>query len=187
MVSIFMIKIHTMKNLFNKSGYVKLPQLGREAQHEQYAREHEGGSICPVCHDIHYMKRWHSAESDTLSKLKAMDGHHVRRELCPACKMIKNHTYEGELFIENLPADKSTELTNLIQHYTDREEAHDPQSRIIDVHHTENGYRITTTENQLVVKLAKKIRDTFRNVKIHISYGAEPQEVSRVHAVFEAA
>ncbi len=55
---------------------------------------------------------------------------------------------------------------------------------------TKIGLEITTTENQLAVKLAKKIKDTFkpacagRKVDMKISYSPAPSDVAYVKIVF---
>lgn len=174
-----------MEHPIHREGHLKQPRRRAEEQHEQYGRDHAGGSLCPTCRNIHYLGRWHQADSDVLAELKTTVNHEFRRERCPACKMIEGHTFEGELFIEHFPESTHEELMNLIHAYAKRAEIDDPQARIIDIEDTEKGQRITTTENQLAVRLGKKIKDTFNAVNLNISHAKEPQEVSRVHAVYK--
>ena len=56
----------------------------------------------------------------------------------------------------------------------------DPQDRIIEIKETKGGYRVLTTENQMVVKIAKRIKTTFNDIGVDISFSKEPYEIARV-------
>lgn len=101
----------------------------------------------------------------------------INEEIAQACKMVRDHTFEGELFIEEFPSRHRQEVLRLITNYGNRATAIDPQHRLIKVEETPKGHRVTTTENQLADKLAKKIKDVF-------SHAAEPAEVDRFRVVF---
>lgn len=172
-----------MNKIFNKPSSVKMPQHGREAEHEEFGREHKGIIECPQCHNVHFKKMWHAPGSSP----KHAEGEvvaHAREELCPACKMIKDHLFEGELFVEEAPAEHKTELLNLIHNVGKHATEIDPQHRIIEIEETDNGLRITTTENQLVDRIAKKVQEAFKGVDVRSSHSKEPYEVDRVHVVF---
>lgn len=169
---------------FTRSSVVKLPLRGRAAKNEEYWREHKGIVACPRCKNLHAKKRWYVSEDKLKRTLKTSKVAATEKKVCPACTMIKNHMFEGELFIEGFPVAMKKDLKNLINNFGVRATAIDPQDRIIAVETTRKGYRVTTTENQLVNKLAKKIRDAFNTVEIAFSNSAEPSEVSRVHVVF---
>jgi len=44
---------------------------------------------------------------------------------------------------------------------------------------------ITTTGNQLAVKLAKKIKQTFKKVKMEIFYSPAPSDVVHIKLIFD--
>lgn len=165
----------------------KQPQPGREAENEAYWREHKGITKCPRCGNVHFKKRWYASAEDLAERLKVKKLEIAERKLCQACKMIKEHLFEGEVFIEGFSANQKNELRNLIKNFGTRATERDPQDRIIKIEKTDTGYRITTTENQLANKLAKKIKDVFKTVDVHFSRTPEPEEVSRVHVVFREA
>lgn len=172
-----------MNKIFNNQSSVKLPQQGREAEHEEFGREHKGPIECPRCRNVHFKKMWHTPGSSP----KHAEGEvaaPAREELCPACKMVKEHLFEGELFVEGVPAEHKTELLNLVHNVGKHATEIDPQHRIIDIEETDKGLRVTTTENQLADRLAKKIQETFKAVDVHLSHSKEPYEVDRVHVVF---
>ena len=169
---------------FTQSSVVKLPLRGRAAKNEEYWREHKGIVACPRCKNLHTKKRWYVSEDKLKRTLKTSKIIVTEKKSCPACTMIKNHTFEGEVFIEGFPTEMKQELKNLINNFGERATAIDPQDRIIATETTRKGYRVTTTENQLANKLAKKIRDAFNTVEVTFRNSAEPSEVSRVHVIF---
>lgn len=173
-----------MARIFRKTSSIKLPQRDREPQHEEYWREHKGITKCPGCGNVHFKKRWCASEDDLRERLKIKKLEIAEKKICPACKMIKEHTFEGELFIEEFPGHLRNELLRLIKKFGERAIRIDPQDRIIKVEEMKTKYRVTTTENQLADKLAKKIRDVFNTVDIRFSHSPEPAEVDRVHVTF---
>lgn len=170
---------------FRKTSSIKLPQRDREAEYEEYWREHKGIAKCPKCSNVHFKKRWYASEEDLRRRLKIKKLSIAETKLCQACKMIKEHTFEGEIFIEESPVHHRKELLRLVRNFGERATQRDPQDRIIKIEEIDKRYRVTTTENQLAVKLAKKIRDVFKTVKIRISHSPEPAEVVRIHVTFQ--
>lgn len=169
---------------FRKTASIKEFPRGREAQREEYGRERGGIVECPRCHNAHFKKRWHASLASLKARLKTEDVRSAKQQLCPACKMIANHLFEGELFVEGFPSRHKTELLNLIRNFGARAVEMDPQHRIIATEETKKGYRVTTTENQLADRLAKKIKEVFHAVEIHFSHSSEPSEVDRVRVIF---
>jgi NMD protein affecting ribosome stability and mRNA decay len=164
---------------------IKQPARGASAQHEEYGHTKPGIIICPNCGNVHYHKRWWKNSDKGLHKLVVLNYRTAARTLCPACTMIEEHLFEGEVLIENVPAKFRTDVTQLIKNFGNTATDLDPQDRIISVLRGASVWRITTTENQLADRLAKAIRDTFKtHAKIHISHSKEPYEVDRVRVVF---
>jgi NMD protein affecting ribosome stability and mRNA decay len=172
-----------MTKIFKTRSSVKVPKSKTEQRHDEYGKAHKGFTVCRRCRNIFFKKEWHRPDNAVIRQARR-DGKDVHYSLCPACTMIENHTYEGELLIKNLPPSHARELLFLIRAFGKRATLKDPQDRIIAVTKSRNGCRITTTENQLAVRLAKKIRDAFRASKIHISYSREPYEIDRVVLTF---
>ena len=176
-----------MAEIFRKISSIKLPQLDREAQGEDYWREHKGVVRCPRCGNVHFKKRWYASSSDLRGRLKIKKLSITETKFCQACRMIKEHTFEGEIFIDGFPSYKKKELLRLINNFGERAVKIDPQDRIIKIEETKTGYRVTTTENQLAGKLARKIKEVFKMVKVHYSRSPEPAEVSRIFVTFHGA
>ena len=162
---------------------LKQPPLDRVAENEEWGDEPGGILTCPACGNVHYEKKWHHVSDIPRNHLiKAQR----RTRICPACKMIRAHTFEGEIFIENFPVVYKEELFALINAFGKRASEMDPQDRIIIVEKKQKRYWVATTENQLAVKLAKKIRHVFHAPALEVSYLPEPAEVVRINIPFSA-
>lgn len=173
-----------MVNKLRKISSRKLLPRHCEMKNEEYWKERKGVVKCPNCVNVHFKKRWYASEEDLRRRLKIEKLSIAETKLCPACKMIKERAFEGEVFIEGFPERHIKELLRLVKNFGERTTQIDPQDRIIKIEETDKGYRITTTENQLADKIANKIKDAFNTVDIQFSFSAEPAEVSRIHVVF---
>jgi len=147
-----------------------------------YKAEHSF-AVCKKCRSVYQKKAWRHGQGvislDEARKLR------VSIALCPADQMIERKLYEGELTIEGFSGKSTNELLRLIRAYGDRAFKRDCQHRVIGVERQKGGrIRVTTTENQLAAKLAKKIKDVFNTVTVRTSYSKEPHEVERVYLKF---
>lgn len=166
---------------FAKPGNPKSKGIMR---HNEYGKDKKGIEICPKCWNVYFKKGWHSPNAKLYEK-KEVKGKKALFILCPADKMITQGLYEGEIQIQNVPEKYEVELLHLVANYGARAKMRDPQDRIIEIQKTKEGLRITTTENQLAVQLAKKLKSVFKGMKISsIKYSREPYEVARVRASF---
>lgn len=161
------------------------PPEARASKGPHYKAEHGGVAMCAKCHAFYYAKSWHhSADLLTPREARRLK---ITFTLCPADKMIVDGLYEGELLIENAPPRLHLELLNLIKQFGARAYARDCQHRIIGIRRVKNVFIVTTTENQLAQKLARKIKDVFNKVTLAVSHSREPHETERVRATFLSA
>lgn len=175
-----------MPRIFAQPSSVKLPQRKGESKHEQYGTAHKGIVLCSSCYNIFAGKKWHAPES-ALVQHAMVRGKNIDFHLCPACTMARDHTFEGELIIKNIPQKYDAEIVHLVAASGARATAMDPQDRILSIQKRANGYRVRTSENQLAVKIAKKIKSSFKKkIVMHISYADEPSEVSRILVTFQS-
>lgn len=179
-------RFHKGNDKFRKTGSLKTPQPGREPSHDEYGQEHTGVTECPECHNVHFKKRWHHS-IDALNVHAKSTLQVNKKALCRACKMTQDHLFEGELLIEECPERHEEELLRLIHNFGKRAKEMDPQHRIINIEKTDQEiYRVTTTENQLADRLAKKIKEVFNTVEIHLPHSKEPYKVDRIHVTFHS-
>ena len=152
----------------------------RKEEHE-FPKGKLGLVLCSVCNAAYYKKSWHH----NLRNYKNLrENLPIKFTVCPACKMIKDKQFEGEIIIQNAPAKIQNELTNLIKSFSRRAYERDPMHRLIEIKNSPRGTRITTTENQLAVKLAKKIKETFKRVDYKVSYSPSPSDVVYIKMEF---
>lgn len=98
--------------------------------------------------------------------------------------MIKNKQFEGEIVVQNAPKKIIGDLTRLAEKFGQRAYRRDPLDRLIEIKNAKDGLKITTTENQLTVKMAKKINDVFKKAKLKITYSPAPSDVVYIKLVF---
>jgi hypothetical protein len=125
--------------------------------------------ICRECDAVYWYKSWHHSIED-YPELK--EAKNVDFTICPACLMIKEGKFEGEIILENVPEDLKKEIKNLAENFGKRAFEKDPMDRVISIKEIEKGkIQILTTENQLTQRLAKKIKQTFgQKTKLTISH-----------------
>lgn len=152
----------------------------RTEKHE-ISKGKSGLVVCERCDAVYYKKSWHRNLRDykDLKENLAM-----KFSLCPACEMIKNRQFEGEIIIKNVPIKIKDGLINLVKTFSKRAFERDQMDRLIDIKETKDELKITTTENQLAVKLAKKIKETFKKAELKITYSPSPSDVVYVKIEF---
>ena len=105
--------------------------------------------------------------------------------------MIHNKQYEGRIKIKNIPVVSEDRLDDLIRGFCHRAFERDPLDRLINLEKSlpagrQDGsdWTVTTTENQLANKLAKKIKDAFSKVKSKTKFAGDPSDVVEITIEF---
>ncbi|PIR02809.1 MAG: hypothetical protein CO144_01555 [Candidatus Nealsonbacteria bacterium CG_4_9_14_3_um_filter_35_11] len=153
------------------------PKSKREEQ--ELGKGKKDISICKKCGVVYWYKSWHHRLSD-YPQLKLTKN--IRFTLCPACRMINNKEYEGEIVIEDISPEIENDLINTISNVGKLAFERDSQDRIISIKTIAQKpikIQVLTTENQLAVKIAKKIKKAFA-AKPRIKYSKE-ESVIRVN------
>jgi len=130
--------------------------------------------ICPQCGCVYFDKSWHHSLEQDFKRLK--ETKNIQFRICPACQMIKDKKYEGEITLEAVPKEFEEDIKNLAKNYGKRAIEADPMDRIIKITQEKEKIRILTTENQLAVRIAKKIKQSFGG-EIKISYSHQEDTV----------
>ncbi|MBI5306127.1 hypothetical protein HZB04_00850 [Candidatus Wolfebacteria bacterium] len=143
--------------------------------------------FCKICNAVYYKKSWHK----NLRNYKNFrEDSPINFSVCPACKMMENKQFEGEIIIYNTPEKISDNLIHLIESFGHRAYDRDPMHRVIGIKKTRESIIVTTTENQLAVKLAKKIKEVFKSAswrtEIKISYSSAPSDVVYIKLRFNS-
>ncbi len=173
-----------MRKNISKSGKTEL--FAPRTEEHEIPKGKLGLVFCRECNAVYYKKSWHH-NLRYLKKLR--ENLPVKFAICPACKMIKNKQFEGQIEITNIPQKISKELINLINSFCKRAYGRDPMDRLISINQPKNQRQsasliITLTENQTAVRLAKKIKQTFKKATMKISYSSSPSDVAYVKLEF---
>lgn len=166
------------------------PPSPKAGKREFPVEEGKGVIFCSGCGAFHYQKAWHcNKNKKPLSIGDLPKGEKTKSQklvLCPACKMIKDKEFAGQLTIINFPAASKDSLVKLIDNFCQRARERNSLHRLIGIRNVNGDLVATTTENQLAVKLAKKIKEVFNKYKIQmkISYSPEPSETAYVKINF---
>jgi len=166
---------------FEKKYNIKLPKSRHEV--EEFGPGKKGIILCPECNSSYFKKSWHHDFKGL--KFPVNQNLPITFKLCPACQMIKNKQYEGRITLKNVPAKYAEELENFIIAYGKRATDRDPMDRIIGVKKNGSTWVVTTTENQLANKLAKKIQSSFKKVKAKTKFNREPSDVAHITVEFQ--
>lgn len=131
--------------------------------------------ICPICASVYWYKSWHH----NLEGYKHLtEEKMVKFFLCPACTMVKNKMFEGQVFIEHIPGEIRREIENLIYHIADRAYARDPMDRLLDMRPSKNdGLEIRTSENQLAMSIAKEVASAHKHTKPEVRLSKDESSV----------
>lgn len=158
------------------TAYGRVPKPAKE-ENQEYGLGMKEITLCKTCSAVYYHKSWHH-NLDKYDSLEGDKGIYVA--MCPACRMKKSGTFEGEVIIENIPAVMHAELTRLIQNVGDRAYARDPMDRILSTRSSgKNGLIVLTSENQLALTLGKEIVMAHKSAKksITLSQGESVAQV----------
>lgn len=165
-----------------QSAYKSHKGIERSKKEEQeYGRGQKDIVICEDCGAVYYYKSWHHNLRDYkhLSQDKRVDF-----ALCPACKMIRDKTFEGQVVFLNVPRECKDEMINNIENTGGRAQKRDPMDRIISIKKRGNRIEVLTTENQLARNIARQVTRAYKKFKSDINW-SEGGSVARIVVRFQ--
>jgi NMD protein affecting ribosome stability and mRNA decay len=122
-------------------------------------------AICTRCHAVYKNKRWYLSEN-IYKNTAGQSG--VVEVTCPACKKIKDSFPGGIVRISgDFIRDHVEEIMNLVRNEEDRARGFNPLERIMKIHRLENGYEITTTNEKLAQRIARRLERAYQG---HVNY-----------------
>ena len=163
--------------------------------------------VCKKCGAFYWYKSWHHRLNRVVGRWrpKLEETKNIKPVTCPACQMIKDKKYEGEIILEAVPENFKKDIKTLAENYGKRAFEEDPMDRIISIEEKKikrvttarkrgatsreefkglGDIRILTTENQLAKRLAKKINEIYGGkLTVSISH-SHKEDVARVRIIF---
>lgn len=161
---------------------IKMPSSRKEEA--EFGKGKRGMFICRRCGSCYYLKAWHHG-FEKINTRRAVTRKDFQSTLCPACAMIKNKQYEGRVVIYKVPLPVRDGLKALIRSFGNKAFERDCQHRIIGISSEKDMLTVTTSENQLAAKLAKKIRETFHAKRARMVHSAAPSDMATISLSFE--
>jgi hypothetical protein len=139
---------------------------------------------CPNCNSAFFDKAWHHSLEEDKKHLenKGRNFKNLKLKICPACRMDKDGTFEGELVIalSKEKLGKKQEIMNVIKNSGEQARARDPMDRILRIEDGGAEVRVLTSENQLAVRIGKSLESAFKNGILDIRHSHE-EDTIRVH------
>lgn len=143
-------------NSINLNPQPRGPQSKKEES--EFGPGKKGIIICSQCQAVYYEKSWHH----NLGTYPGIpEKNLIKSALCPACQMLKDKKFEGQLILEQVPSEKKEEILRAIKNSGNQAYQLDPMDRIIEIKEKNNQIEILTTENQMAIKMAKKLKNAF--------------------------
>jgi len=99
--------------------------------------------------------------------------------------MIESSTCEGKIIIKNINEKIKSLLINNIKNRGIKSFKNDPKNRIININEEKKEINILTSKNKLALKIAKKIKKSFK-AKMKISY-SDKDPLVRIHINLKTA
>jgi len=183
---VFWIKIKKMLQYQKtpKSKAIRIGTIAPRCQRSKKNKQELGLAekefiICPDCNCVFFDKAWHHSLDEDVKHIR--ESKSLKFKICPACRMKRDRTFEGELVIElskEKPSEKK-EIMNIIKNSDQQAQAHDPMDRILWTENKNNETRVFTSENQLAVRIGKKLKSSFKGSVLEIKHSHE-EDVIRV-------
>lgn len=145
-------------------------------------KKKHGSVRCPNCHAAYFDGHWHRAGA-----AEPAPNRRGGEKLCDACQIERGAHGAvgavGELRIRMIPPMIREQVLQTIRNVGTEALRRDPEERIIAIAQDGDGLLVTTTENQLVVRIGKKLDSAFKGGKLSISYSDQDLPI---RAVWEA-
>ena len=155
---------------------VKLPRSKKDEQ--EFGPGKKEYIVCPECNSAYFDKSWHHS-------LREEKPEHLQKEkrvifkLCPADEMKKKKMYEGEVTIVLGDLKIKQDVLNSIKNSDGLARQRDTLDRVLWTEDKGNTIKVFTSENQLAVKIGKKLSSAHPGGKLEIKHSKD-EDVSRV-------
>ncbi|MBI2042167.1 MAG: hypothetical protein HYT21_00210 [Candidatus Nealsonbacteria bacterium] len=170
------------KELNQARGYLKTRGPKSKKNEQEYGPGKTDILVCEQCRAFYWHKSWHRNLEDypALNQEKGL-----KFTTCPACQMIKDKRYEGQVLVQNAPVEMKAGIKKLAETYGQRATENDAMDRVISIEETGPIIEIKTTENQMAKRLAKKISEVYRG-KFELSISnSKGEDTARARLTFK--
>jgi hypothetical protein len=128
---------------------------------------------CRNCGAVFADGHWHKLRADKFLKKLWQQAAFTIAE-CEACRLEREAHgpvgAAGELRVAELPWKIKTDVLRTIRNAGKTAVSRDPEERIIEIAERGRGLLVTVTQNQLAVRIGKKLDSAFKGGRLRISY-----------------
>jgi len=146
---------------------------------EEFPNAPKGYEVCQTCNSVFFNKSWHHSldEDKNLNNKKEL-----KFITCPACQMKKDRVFEGELVVKmpGVTLETKKEIINAIENSNKMAMEKDPMDRVLWTEANGDELRVFTSENQLAVKIGKKLESAFKGGRMEIHHSHE-EDIIRIY------
>lgn len=146
---------------------------------KKFSLASKGFVICPTCKSVFFDKAWHHSLDEAKHLSEDKD---ITFQDCPACRMLHDKTFEGELRIvlSDEHINVKEEVFNAINNSDEQARERDPLDRVLWTEDKGNTIHVYTAENQLVAKIGKKLESAFKGSTLEVTR-AEKERITRAY------
>lgn len=159
-----------------KMNMVKLPRSKKDEQ--EFGPGKKEYVVCPECDSAYFDKSWHHLLHEEKPSHLQKDKK-VSYKLCPACDMKKKKEYEGEVTVIIRDMKAKQDVLNSIKNSDELARQRDTLDRVLWLEDKGSTIKVFTSENQLAVKIGKKLSSAHPGGKLEIKHSKD-EDVSRV-------
>ena len=129
---------------------------------------------CSDCGVVYFDKSWHHGLLEEKQE-HLKENRQFKFTLCPACKMAKDKIFEGEVVVKLKSKNEKvkSDVLNTIKNSDEQARERDPMDRILWAEDKGDEVRFFTSENQLAVRIGKKLESSFLGSKLEIKHTGE--------------
>jgi len=126
----------------------------RSQRQKERSKENKSYLYCRKCGAVFIDKVWKMIDKKEIPKI-------IKKTLCPACQMIQNKNYEGEIkieFLKEIDEESKREIENIVKNISEIDYTYNVLSQLAEFKKFKNYWEIFTTNNQLAKRIAQKIQ-----------------------------
>lgn len=144
---------------------------------QKNAKKQKGVLVCDRCDSIFYDGHWHT-DAHGAEAIKEHKPRSAKQEaLCPACTYVMSgegkadSDFEGQVTLDGLfDAKEKAEVLLTIRNLARASVEKDPQDQVIAIDDKGDRVIIATSDNQLAVRMGKKIDESFKGGTLRIVF-----------------
>lgn len=150
---------------------------------QEFGPGKKGIIMCIDCNAYYYSKSWHHSLEGAIKGQTPEEfaEHEVKFQTCPACQMKKDKAFEGEVIIKLNDANDSqkSDILNAIHNSDEQAQDRDVMDKVLWIEDKGAEIRVYTSENQLAIRIGKKLDSAFKGGKLDINH-SKSEDVARV-------